>query len=191
MDRRGKHEHEVVAELRFSRYMNSDEKGIIIEFTDKESGIIFCHGIIPLEQFALAITGNSGQTSECFVSTDLLGTMTEHEQRRIFVPKGALQAPFTDKRARQLEAEAVLFDHEDDGWKGDWDDLYNHHRFISKSEEGEIYDVHFTRRISLKDMPRCEECRLRGKHDYRCSQSELIRPRPVPQRKRKVRDAKA
>lgn len=176
-----------LGEIRFSRFTRSrGDGGINLEILDRETGAGVLTAEISFDQFVLCITGQQGKMKDAQISADLIGTIDEHEKRNIFVPAGALTARYDERDKRKLEAEIVLFDHEKDGWKGDWDNLYNHHHHVSSGAEGSIYNVHFRRTVSVEHLSRCGECQFRGKHDHSCSQHEIMRP-STRRKTRKIR----
>lgn len=95
---------------------------ITIEIMDDVSRVTFVHAELDYESFTRLITGQAHIPCEFYTrGLDLIGTTAENKVERVTVPQNIGR--------RDSEAAAkLLAPYEVDGWIGDRDDLWNHHR---------------------------------------------------------------
>ena len=103
---------------------------IVIELTDEISFTRFLEVKIGVAEFAKALTGASYTNCDFELRTDNVGKKHEHKEE--IVPVGSvIYVPYTKRKAT---GEKLLKPFEVDGWKGNVDDLFNHHRHTSKGQ---------------------------------------------------------
>jgi len=111
-------------------YSDIDHPEVItIRFRDEASGTEFLEVDVPIASFARALTGLGHQDCEFELRPKNVGKRHEHKEE--IVPVTQSYIPH-DKR-KQIGA-SILKPFEVDGWKGQVDDLFNHHRHTPKGQ---------------------------------------------------------
>lgn len=139
--------------IRIGRSYGGDETmPVSIEVTDASSYVQFIEVKMDLAEFASALFGR-GDCACTFSlrAVEKVGMVRQHETREIFVPDGA--PGYSKDSARRAWAQEVLAPHEADGWRGDFDDLTNGHRFVKRAEGGNIQRVIFRRHVPAETTP--------------------------------------
>lgn len=110
-------------EIQMSRTMGGNST-FHVSIRDKSSGLLVCEiSIDPSLLGDFMSTRTTDCTVEVWPNTHLLGT--RREGKTVCVPF----TPSTyERKTSAEEAEAALKPYETDGWKGQADDLLNHHR---------------------------------------------------------------
>jgi hypothetical protein len=124
--------------VRVGIHRNSSDE-VSIELTDRDSGTRFFRGVMTLEDFARAITGQSEVSiaGADLRGLDRLGMMMEVKTEKVDVPKN--YAAYSSPDFAQDHA-AWCAPFEVDGWQPDIDVRFNHHR-----STGKTYLTHFRR----------------------------------------------
>jgi hypothetical protein len=119
---------EFVAELSIGRQSGrGDDMPMVITIEDKTSGTRVLEARFSLEGFMRALTSQSGieGVGKLFGGPVGYNSETKHE----IVPRPELFS----KKEKQTSAE-ILAPFEVEGWKGDKDDLQNHHGWVGKDK---------------------------------------------------------
>ena len=129
--------------ITISRTHRGDGKDSIrIEIVDGSSRVHFLVGEMSLSDFASAITGLGYQPIDLEVrGLDKLGMKREHKSERIAWTGFRVRDAFTIELAK-----ATIAPYEIDGWRGQYDDLFNSHKRIVGSND--LYSVGFHRYVA-------------------------------------------
>ena len=111
-------------------YSDIDHPEVItIELTDATSGCRFLEVEIGVAEFAKALTGLSYTDCEFELNAKNVGKVHEHQV--VIVP---VDSSYVPHGMREKIAARILKPFEVDGWKGQVDDLFNHHRYTPKGQ---------------------------------------------------------
>ena len=114
-------------QLRINKTMCSDRDDYIhLEIEDEKSHTTVAELRIPMEKFALAITGQSiGEIPVEYFCLDIVGKQYEHKTELIDLG----EYPYKDFRAYFIKK---VKPYEQNGWIADIEDCYNSHRQTPK-----------------------------------------------------------
>jgi hypothetical protein len=122
---------------------NSEDDYIIIDLEDQTSNKNFATAKLSLQNFAKAITS---QTVECEIevrSLEKVGKKREIKYIQIDIPNST----------NEEEIKTIISSFEIDGWKGNLNDVKNHHNRIKSEITGtyDCYKVLFERYINIEE----------------------------------------
>ena len=130
--------------LRIGGYSGSDS-GIRIELVDELSHCVVVSGTLTYEEFGKVIANMSGKCEFFHNASGLIGMKAENKTEIV-----AFENPSFAREGPKLKAamDKALKPFEVDGWKGDRDDMLNHHRRVTGG-----YRVIFRRHVPAKETP--------------------------------------
>jgi len=115
-------------QITISRPMYSDDhpEVIAIRLHDGSSGCEFIEIEVPIAEFAKALTGLGHQDCEFELRAENVGKIHEHKEE-IIPTGGESYVPYGKREQATMK---LLKPFEVDGWKGEANDLFNHHRSV-------------------------------------------------------------
>lgn len=133
--------------INIARWSSNTEPyhGIRIEVVDGESRVHFLQVNMSVEEFALAITGCGERECEFELrGVDTVGKVREHKEEMVEFDRDVIYS--RDRDAALL----ALKSYEVDGWIGDANDAFNHHRqgAISVTRHAVSARIRFTRYVT-------------------------------------------
>jgi len=118
---------------------------IQIELEDEASHTRFVTVRVKYADFAKAVTG-LGVDCEFDFRPDHVGQRYEVKRELVFIPGTDFS-----REKREKAAKVAVGNAESDGWCGRVKDALNHHNFRKREDDGNWYEVTFTRFVAQED----------------------------------------